>query len=151
MTPKIIHIILIPKRYSFFWKPQKVLKFKIWTPTNDPSLRMYENSIPPPRGDSLSNYDTKYHYLFKLWRRKSCHQKEKLRQKSKQSPDPWARLSPVPSPVSCPVVSDDVQYKLQVSHLKSLDIIHDANSNSFLKMIFQQWYLCFYTRILCQW
>ena len=44
-----------------------------------------------------------------------------------------------------------VQFKLQISHWKSLDIIHDANSNSLLKMIIQQWYLCFYTRILCQW
>ena len=57
--------------------------------------------------------------------------------KSKQSPDPLARLSPVPSPVSCPVVSDDVQFKLQVSNLKSLDITHDAlHSNSLLKMVF---------------
>ena len=31
-----------------------------------------------------------------------------------------------------------VQFKLQISHLKSLDIIHDANSNSLLNMIFQQ-------------
>ena len=29
-----------------------------------------------------------------------------------------------------------VQFKLQISHLKSLSIIHDANSNSLLKMIF---------------
>ena len=33
---------------------------------------------------------------------------------------------PVPSPVSCPVVSDDVHFKLNISNLKSLDIIHDA-------------------------
>ena len=31
-----------------------------------------------------------------------------------------------------------VQFKLQISHLKYLDIIHDANSNSLLKMSFQQ-------------
>ena len=36
-----------------------------------------------------------------------------------------------------------VQFKLKISHLKSLDLIHDANLNSRLKMIFQQWYLCF--------
>ena len=92
--------------------------------------------------------------------------KEKTSAKSKKSPYPPARLSPVPSLV----VSDDesalgqtdldpsakegltdltsdyyahlcgisVQFKLQISHLKSLDIIHDANSNSLLKMIFQQ-------------
>ena len=35
-------------------------------------------------------------------------------------------LSPVPIPVPCPVVSDAVQFKLQISNLKSLDIIHDA-------------------------
>ena len=47
------------------------------------------------------------------------------------------KIGPVPSPVSCPVVSDDVQFKLQISNLKSLDIIHDAfHSNSLLKMIF---------------
>ena len=47
------------------------------------------------------------------------------------------KISPVPSPVTCPVVSDDVQFKLQISNLKSLDIIHDAfHSNSLLKMIF---------------
>ena len=37
-------------------------------------------------------------------------QKGDLAAKSKQSPDPRARLSPFPSPVSCPVVSDDVQF-----------------------------------------
>ena len=36
---------------------------------------------------------------------------------------PLARLSPVPSRVSCPVVSDDVQFKLQISNLKS-DALH---------------------------
>ena len=63
--------------------------------------------------------------------------KKKLQQNKKKSPDPPARLSPVASPVSCPVVSDDVQFKLQISNLKSLDIIHVAlHSNSLLKMIF---------------
>ena len=55
--------------------------------------------------------------------------------KIKKSPDPLDRLGPVQSPVSCPVVSDDVKFKL--SNLKSLDIIHDTlHSNSLLKMIF---------------
>ena len=63
--------------------------------------------------------------------------KIKAAAKSKQSPDPRARHSPVPSPVSCPVVSDDVQFKLQISNLKSLVITHDAlYYNSLLKMIF---------------
>ena len=52
--------------------------------------------------------------------------KRKAAVKSQQSLDPRARLSPVPIPVSSPVVSDDVQFKLQISDLKSLDIIHDA-------------------------
>ena len=52
--------------------------------------------------------------------------KRKSEIKSQQSPDPRARLSPVPIPVSCPIVSDDVQFKLQISNLRSLDIIHDA-------------------------
>ena len=57
--------------------------------------------------------------------------------KLKQSLDPLARLSPVPSPVSCQVISDDVQFKLQISNLKSLAIKHDAlHYNSLLKMIF---------------
>ena len=52
--------------------------------------------------------------------------KRKAAVKSQQSPDPRARLNPVPIPVLCPVVSDDVQFQLQISNLKSLDIIHDA-------------------------
>ena len=52
--------------------------------------------------------------------------KSKAAAKSKQSPDPLARLSPVPSPVKSPVVSDDIQFNLKISNLKSLDIIHDA-------------------------
>ena len=63
--------------------------------------------------------------------------KRKAAVKSQQSPDPRARLSLVQGPVSCPVVSDNVQFKLQISNLKSLDIIHDAlHLNSLLKMIF---------------
>ena len=67
---------------------------------------------PPPTGDSLQKYDTKYHYLFNL----VMPLKRKAAVKSQQLPDPLARLSPVPSPVSCPVVSDDVQFKLQISN-----------------------------------
>ena len=44
--------------------------------------------------------------------------KRKAGAKSQQSPDPRARLSPDPIPVACPVVSDDVQFKLQISNLK---------------------------------
>ena len=64
--------------------------------------------------------------------------KRKAVAKSKQSPVPRARLSPFPSPLSCPVVSDDVQFKLQISNLKSLDVIHDA----LFENDFQQWYSC---------
>ena len=60
-------------------------------------------------------------------KRKSCGQNKK------KPADPPARISPVPSPVSCPIVSDDVQLRLQISNLKSLDIIHDAPySNSLI-------------------
>ena len=50
-------------------------------------------------------------------------------------------LGSVLSQVQCqsyPVVSDDdVQFKLQISNLKSLDLFHDAfHSNSLMKMIF---------------
>ena len=61
--------------------------------------------------------------------------KRKAATKLKKSPDSLDRLGPVPSPVQCPVVSDDVKFKL--SNLKPLDIIHDTlHSNSLLKMIF---------------
>ena len=69
--------------------------------------------------------------------------KRKAAAKSKQSPDPPARLSPVPSLVSCPVVSDDVQVKLKIGNLKSVDIIHDAlHLKSLLKMIFGNGRMC---------
>ena len=29
---KNIYKILVPKKYSYFWKPQKILKFKILNP-----------------------------------------------------------------------------------------------------------------------
>ena len=65
--------------------------------------------------------------------------KKKSCGKINKTPVPPARLSrPVPNPVPCPVVSDDVQFKLQISNLKSLGIIYDAlHSNSLLKMIFK--------------
>ena len=44
-----------PQKYSFFLKPPKILKSKIRSQKNDPSLRMYENirvpSPPPPPWD----------------------------------------------------------------------------------------------------
>ena len=52
--------------------------------------------------------------------------KKKSCSKIKTVTEPMGRLSPVPSPMPCQVVSDDVQFKLQISNLKSLDIIHDA-------------------------
>ena len=38
---KNIHKIFMPKKYSFFWKPEKQLKFKILNPNNYPRLRIY--------------------------------------------------------------------------------------------------------------
>ena len=137
MTPKNIHKILIHKKYSFFWKPPKILKFKILNPKKwpEPTYVWKYQSNPPGR------------QFAKLWHQISLSlqpltksvmpSKRKAVAKSKQSPDPRARVSPVPCPVSCPVVSDDVQFKLQISNLKSLDIIQDAlHKNSLLKMIF---------------
>ena len=98
--------------------------------------------------------------------------KRKTSAKIKKSPDPPARLSPVPSLVvsddestlgqagrdppakdgqtdltseeqtdrqpACATTMFTCAAFLSISHLKSLDIIFDANSNSLLKMIFQQ-------------
>ena len=71
---------------------------------------------PPPTNIHKNLIPQKYSFFWKLQNRKAAG-------KSKQSPDPRARPSPVPSPVSCPVVSDDFQFKLQIHNLKSLDII----------------------------
>ena len=51
--------------------------------------------------------------------------KKKSCGKIKKSLDPPAMLSSVACPVSCPVVSDDVQFKLQIRNLKSLDIFQE--------------------------
>ena len=82
---------------------------------------MYENIRVTPLGDSLPISLSLQPLTMSV-----IPSKRKAAGKSKQSPDPRARLSPVPSPVSCPVVSDDFQFKLQIHNLKSLDIIHDA-------------------------
>ena len=117
---KNIHKILILKNIHFLKTP-KYIKIQNFEPPKITrayvcmKIQMYQSNPP---GATVCQY----HYLFN----QSCHQKEKLREKSKQSSDLRARLSPVPSPVSCPVVSDDFQFKLQIRNLKSLDIIHDA-------------------------
>ena len=87
---------------------------------------MTVSQVMTPNIIIFSTFDEASHAI----KKKSCG-------KIKKSPDPPARLSPVPSPVPCPVVSADVQFKLQIITLKSLDIIHDAlHSNALLKMIF---------------
>ena len=43
------------QKYSFFWKPQKILKFKFWTLKNNQSLRMYENIRVTPLGRQFAN------------------------------------------------------------------------------------------------
>ena len=93
---------------------------------------MYDNInvTPPPPGTTVcqimisninisSTFDEVSHSI----KKKTWKSSDKIKT---VTGDPRARLSPVPSPVSCPVVSDDVQFKLQISNLKSLDIIHDA-------------------------
>ena len=62
---KKIHKILIPKKYSFFWKTQNILEFKILNPPpppppqkkkkNNQSLRMYENIRVTPLGRQFAN------------------------------------------------------------------------------------------------
>ena len=55
-SPKNIHKIFIPKKYSFFWKPEKKWTSTFWTKKNYPRLRMYENIrvLPPPPPPHLS-------------------------------------------------------------------------------------------------
>ena len=81
---------------------------------------------PPPPPETVCKNMTPNIIISSIFDEVSHAIKKKNAVKSQHSPDPRARLSPVPSPVSCPVVSDDVQFKLQTSNLKSLDIIHDA-------------------------
>ena len=54
MTPKKnIHKTFIPKKYLFFWKPEKILKFKILNPKKWPEPRYvwkYQSTPPPPPG-----------------------------------------------------------------------------------------------------
>ena len=64
---KIIHKIFMPKKYSFFWKPEKQLKFKILNPNNYPRLRIYEN-ITVPNIIISSIFDEVEHAI----KKKSC-------------------------------------------------------------------------------
>ena len=70
---KNIHKIFItPKKYSFFWKPQKILKFRILNPKNGPSLRKCENiRVPPPPPGEPPSQPASFFRLSKLW--KSVH------------------------------------------------------------------------------
>ena len=48
MTPKNIHKIFIPQKYSFFWTPPKNIEIQNFEPPkNYLSLRMYENIRVP--------------------------------------------------------------------------------------------------------
>ena len=99
---------------------------------------MYENiRFPLPLGRQFAKLGHQISLSLRPLTKSVMPSKRKAAAKSKQSPDPRARLSPVPGQVSCPVVSDDVQFKLQISNLKSLAIIHEAlHYNSLLKIIF---------------
>ena len=74
--PQNTHKIFIPQKMFIFLKTRKKLNVITLNPKNYPRLRMYENiKVPPhpPPDDSLQKYDTKYYYLFNLWRSQSCH------------------------------------------------------------------------------
>ena len=86
---------------------------------------MYENIRVPPRA-TVCKIMTPNIIISSIFDEVSHAIKKKSFGKITTVTGPTARLSPVPIPVSCPVVSDDVQFKLQISNLKSLDIIHDA-------------------------
>ena len=125
--PKNIHKIYIPKKYPFVWTS------KFWTPKK--ITRMFVNIIvpppPPPPPPPRRQFTKIWHQIslsLQYLTKSVMPLKRKAAVKSQQSPDPRARLSPVPksSGITCPVVSDYVQFKLQISNLKSLDIIHDA-------------------------
>ena len=69
MTPQNLHT----HKFSFFWKPEKT-EIKNFEPKK--ITRAYvcmKISEYHPPGDSLQNYDTKYHFLFNIWRSQSWH------------------------------------------------------------------------------
>ena len=121
--PKYSQKFNTQKIFIFLKTPKyiKIQNFEPPSPQNNQSLRMYENYRVTPWGDSLPISLSLQPLTMSV-----MPSKRKAAGKSKQSPDPRARLSPVPSPVACPVISDDFQFKLQIHNLKSLDIIHDA-------------------------
>ena len=133
MTPKSIHKIFIPKKiFIFLTTGKNKLNFKILNPKKLPAptyVWKYQSTTPatpPPFGRQFAKIWHKISLSLQSLTKSVMPLRRKAAVKSQQSPDPRARLSPVPSPVSCPVVSDDVQFKLQISNLNSLDIIHDA-------------------------
>ena len=94
--------------------------------------------FPQTMGSTLNNISTTTNIIISSTFDNVSHAiKKKSCGKIKKSQDPPTGLSPVTNLVLCPIVSDNVQFKLQISNLNSLDIIHYAFlSNSLLKMIF---------------
>ena len=66
--------------------------------------------VPPPHGATGCQIITPNIIISLTFAKSVMPSKRKAVAKSKQLPDPRARLSPVPSPVYCPVVSDDAQF-----------------------------------------
>ena len=62
--PKNIHKIFIPPKKIFFWNPQKILKFKIWTQKNNPSQSSVKISEYPPPLDDIKLLRKREKYIF---------------------------------------------------------------------------------------
>ena len=132
--PKNLHT---QKNIRFSENPWNNRNSKFLTQKNYPRLCMCENIREPPPGRQFAKLWHQISLSLQSLTKSVTPLKRKAAVKSQQSRDPRARLGPVPIPVSCPVVSDDVQFKLQISNLKSLDIIHDAfRKNPLLEIIF---------------
>ena len=117
--PKNINCSENPKKTELQYFEKKIIRAYV-------CMKISEYHPPPPPPETVCKNMTPNIIISSIFDEVSNASKRKAAVKSQQSPDPRARLSPVPSQVSCPVVSDGVQFKLQTSNLKSLDIIHDA-------------------------
>ena len=124
MTPQKYPQNLHTQKILIFLKTRKKLNFKILNPKELSRLCMYENIRvppplpPPPPPETVCKNMTPNIIISSILTKSVMPLKRKAAVKSQQSPDPRARLSPVPSPLSCPVVSDDVQFNLQTSNFE---------------------------------
>ena len=131
MTPQKYPQNLHTPKILFFLKTRKKTELQNFEPKRN--IRAYVcmkiseyHPPPPPPPETVCKNMTPNIIISSIFDEISHAIKKKSCGKITTVTRPTGRLSPVPSPVSCPVVSDDVQFKLQTSNLKSLDIIHDA-------------------------